>query len=122
MSAREIADQLVALCKEGKHDEVITQYYADDIVSVEACAMDSMPAEMKGIEAIKGKTEWWFNTFEVLDGNIDGPYMHGDDQFAVKFIYDVKNRQTGEQSHMEEIGVYTVKDGKIAHEAFFYTM
>ena len=122
MSAREIADQLVALCKEGKHDEVIAQYYADDIVSVEACAMDNMPAEMKGIEAIKGKTEWWFNTFEVLDGSIDGPYMHGDDQFAVKFIYDVKNRQTGEESHMEEIGVYTVKDGKIAHEAFFYTM
>jgi hypothetical protein len=37
----------------------------------------------------------------------------------VKFIIDVRNRESGEATHMEEFAVYTVANGKIVHERFF---
>ena len=122
-STREVADQLVALCREDKSIEVVNQYYDANIVSVEACSMGpDKPAEQSGIDAIRQKHEWWTTTFEVLSGEVLGPFMHGDDRFAVIFKYTTKNRDTGKEMSMEEIGVYTVANGKITREEFFYTM
>lgn len=122
MTTHEIAEQLVSLCNEGKDAEVVDRFYADDIVSAEACAMDDKPREIQGIEGIRAKHEWWYSTFEPLESQTRGPFLHGDDQFAVHFSFTVKNRKTGDVMPMEEVAVYTVKDGKIVHEAFFYTM
>jgi ketosteroid isomerase-like protein len=47
-----------------------------------------------------------------------GPFLHGD-QFAVRFTLDV-TQPNGERTVMEEVGVYTVRDGKITEERFFF--
>jgi ketosteroid isomerase-like protein len=35
---------------------------------------------------------------------------------------DITVKETGARQQMDEVGVYTLKDGKIAEERFFYAM
>ena len=46
--------------------------------------------------------------------------MAGEDRFALIFDMDVTNRETGQRMQMREVGLYTVADGKIVREEFFY--
>ncbi|MEL6364765.1 MAG: nuclear transport factor 2 family protein [Pseudomonadota bacterium] len=117
-----IAEKLVAHCMAGTEEEGLKELYAADAVSVEALPMGDMGAEAAGLEAIKGKHDWWNNTMEVHSADVKGPYLHGDDQFAVWFQIDATDKTTGERSEMSEVGVYTVKGGKIVREAFFYAL
>ena len=122
MTLSEIAQELVAGCREGRENENLGKLYADDAVSVEASDPMGMGREANGLDAIRGKHAWWDGAFEVLESNIDGPYEHGDDRFAVHFKIKTKNKETGDVSDMAEVGVYHVADGKITREEFFYTM
>ena len=49
----------------------------------------------------------------------DGPLAHGD-RFVVGFQYDVTNKPSGKRMKMDEVGLYTVRNGKIVREEFFY--
>lgn len=122
MSAQKIGERLVELCSEGRNMDAIDELYAADIVSVEAVDPPEGPREMRGIDAIRGKNEWWRDNHEVHDGDVTGPFPHGDDRFCVHFKYDVTSRPMGQRFTMEEVALYTVEDGKIAREEFFYTM
>jgi len=123
MTSREVADKLVDYCRSGETYKGLEALYAEDAVSVEAVQGPGMDSrEVKGRDAIKGKHDWWYDAMEEHDSTVDGPYMHGDDQFAVIFEMDVTDKASGERTQMKEVGVYTVADGKIVREAFFYTM
>jgi len=120
-SLRKTAQQLVDLCNAHKEAEALDTLYAPDAVSVEALAMPgSNGPEAVGLAAIKGKHAWWNGAFELHASYADGPYLHGANRFAVKFVADTTNRETGQRSKMQEIGIYTVQDGKIVREEFFY--
>ena len=124
MDTKQVGEKLVAICKEGRNMEAIETLYSPDIVSIEAMGSDEMPAEMSGIATIKGKNEWWFQNHEVHSGSAEGPYPHRD-RFAVTFRYDVTPKDgpmKGQRFTMDEVGLYTVKDGKIVKEEFFYSM
>ncbi len=41
-------------------------------------------------------------------------------QFMLRFKYDVTPKQTGKRITLDEIGLYTVRDGKITKKEFFY--
>lgn len=116
----EIGAQLVELCKQGKGMEAIETLYHDDIVSVEAMAMPDGSREMKGREAIIGKNNWWYENNEVHSMEVAGPFPHGD-RFIVNFHMDVTPKG-GERMQMNEMGLYTVENGKIVREEFFYGM
>jgi ketosteroid isomerase-like protein len=120
MSTAAVAQQLVDLCREGQNLEAIDRLYSPDIVSVEAMGNETMPAEMRGIEAVRGKNQWWFDNFEVVSANVNGPFIGEGDQFAVQHEYETKEKATGKQMTMSEMALYTVKDGKIVHERFYY--
>lgn len=118
----EVGKKLVALCQEGKNLEAINTLYADDIESVEVCGDENMPQVMKGIDAIRGKTQWWYDNHEVHGGSCDGPYPNGDD-FICIFEMDITPKagpMAGKRFQMKEAARYTVKDGKIAREEFYY--
>ena len=51
MSTHDIANDLVALCKEGKFDEAGEKYWAQDVLSVEAMPGDM--AEIRGIDGVR---------------------------------------------------------------------
>ena len=122
MDTKQVADQLVTLCRENKNLDAISQLYSPNIVSKEAQAPEGMPAEMQGIDAIRGKNEWWVNNHQIHSAETQGPYVNGD-RFAVVFDYDVTptaGPMAGQRMQMKEVAVYTVDNGKIVHEEFLY--
>ena len=119
-----VGKKLVELCKQGKNDEAMDTLYSPNIVSVEAGSGGNMPAKMEGIAAVKGKSEWWVANHEVHKAEAEGPYPNGD-RFVVHFKYEVTAKagpMAGKRFVMDEAALYTVKDGKITHEEFFYSM
>ena len=116
-----IAHELVALCRAGRNSEAIEKFYEPDIVSVEPVGNEQMPAEMSGIEAVRRKNAWWEANNEVHAVQVNGPFL-GDDQFAVQYAWDATFKPTSQRLQMTEMALYTVKDGKIVHEQFFYHM
>ena len=120
MTTLEIANQLVALCRQGKFEDA-KSLYADDAVSVEAGAPPGQAREAVGLAAIRAKGEWWTANHEVHSMQVAGPWPH-DDRFIVGFRFDVTMKANGHRFTMEEMALYTVKDGKIVREEFFYTM
>jgi hypothetical protein len=78
-------------------------------------------AETRGIEGIRGKHVWWEQAMEMHSGKVEGPFLHGDDRFAVIFEFDATERATGRRNQMREVAIYTVNPaGKIVREEFFY--
>ena len=114
-----VGRRLVELCEQGKHREAMEELYADDVVSVEPMTMGDAPARREGKDAIRAKHDQWEQGTEVTDGSCAGPFPHGD-RFAVYFTMKGKCKVTGREFEMQEVALYTVRDGKIAQEEFFY--
>lgn len=123
MNAMAVGERLVSLCREGKNMDVIEELYSDDVVSVEAMAPpDGGDRTSNGIEAVRGKNQWWNENHEVHEASVRGPYPHGDDRFCALFEFEVTFKPADQRFKMEEVAHYTVKDGKIVREEFFYSM
>ena len=123
-STFEIGRQIVALCREGRNLDAVNTLYSPDVVSVEVHGTEQLPARMQGIEAIRRKNQWWLDNHTIHSGGARGPFPHGD-RFVVVFNYDVTAKagpMAGMRMQMEEAGLYTVCDGKIVQEEFFYHM
>lgn len=121
MTLKDLAETLIAANKSGEIAPLLDAHYAPDCVSVEAVPMGDAPRAVEGLDAIKGKHAWWNENMEMLDGTIDGPFLHGDDRFAVVFKSRIKDRRDGSVSDFEEVAVYHAANGKITREEFFYT-
>ena len=48
---------------------------------------------------------------------VTGPWPHGD-RFVVGFQFDVTMKQSGQRMQLDEMGLFTVKGGKIVREEF----
>lgn len=119
MNTLEVGKKLVGLCQQHKDGEALTTLFDKDAVSVEAAAMPGTPQEVRGIPAIQEKGKWWTENHEVHSATVDGPYPNGD-RFAVRFSYDITRKATKERIKMDEVALYTVHNGKIVREEFFY--
>jgi ketosteroid isomerase-like protein len=117
MTVADLAKDFTALLKKGSDDEAARKYNADDIVSYEA--QGGPMSVCRGMDAVKQKGAWWQDNHDVHGSSAEGPFVNGD-QFAVRLRYDLTPKSTGKRVQMEEIGLYTVKDGKITEERFFY--
>lgn len=117
MTTREVAEAFAELCKAGRHEDAGERYWSDDIVSIEAVEGDMARAE--GRAAVQAKSEWWYANHDIHSVETTGPYVNGD-QFALRFAIDVTRKADGERICMNEIGLYTVRGGKVVEERFFY--
>jgi hypothetical protein len=117
MSTEEVATKLVEYCRKGEWMKAVDDLYAKDIVSVEPREMENMPAEMRGIDQVRGKTKWFEESFEVHSAKVGGPFV-GRDTFVVQFDIDVTDKASKKRMQMSEVGIYTVKNGKVAREEF----
>ena len=117
MSTEEVATKLVEYCRKGEWMKAVDDLYAKDIVSVEARTMENMPAEMRGIDQVRGKTEWWEKNMEVHSAKVTGPFV-ARDTFVVQFDVDVTDKASNKRMQMSEVGIYKVRDGKVASEEF----
>jgi ketosteroid isomerase-like protein len=120
-STASVAQELVTLCRAGRNMDAVEQLYSPKIVSVEPMGDENMPAEMTGLEAVKGKNKWWFDNNEVHSREVNGPFV-GEGQFAVQYTYDTTFKPTGQRVTMTEMALYTVKDGKVVREQFYYNV
>jgi ketosteroid isomerase-like protein len=120
MTTLEVGNRLVELCREGKNDEAMKELYSPDVVSVEAGAPPGMPAELRGIDAVAAKGVWWSENHTIHSAKVEGPFPHGD-RFIVRFTYDITIKQANQRVTMDEAALFTVADGKVVREEFFYT-
>lgn len=117
-----VGTELVDLCRQGKEHEAINKLYSPHVVSVEAGAPPGIPRRVEGLADVVGKAEYWESNNEVHSRTVEGPYPH-DDRFVVHFKYEITPKDgpmAGHRVPMDETALYTVKDGKIVHEEFFY--
>ena len=114
-STKEVAKAFTDLCRSGKFEAAAQQFWSEDVVSLEP--MGGEMARLQGRKAVEGKGKWWYENNQIHGAKVDGPFVHGD-QFTVRFEFDVtpkgKSRVT-----MTDIGLYTVKNGKVVEERFF---
>jgi ketosteroid isomerase-like protein len=116
MTTTELAHAFTDLLKQGKFDEAGKLYWSDDVVSMEPMPGDM--AEIKGRSAVEAKGAWWYANHEIHSVQVEGPYVHGH-QFVVRFTMDVTPK-AGARMSMDEVGLYSVQEGQIVEERFFF--
>jgi ketosteroid isomerase-like protein len=120
MNVEAIATRLVKLCREGKFVEAQQELYADDAISIEP---EGQPpgalGNVKGMEPIFEKKRQFNAGLEQVHGvSMSDPLIAGN-WFTAVLTLDATAKGGGRVS-LNEICVYRVRDGKIAHEQFFY--
>jgi hypothetical protein len=114
----EIAKQFTALLRAGRYPEVEERWLGPSIESVEGVGASM---SWKGKKNVLAKYRAWEAENEFVDPKIEGPWV-GATGFAVKFVGHVLNKASGERHAMEEIAVYTVRDGKVVREEFHFSV
>jgi ketosteroid isomerase-like protein len=120
MELKQIAEELVAGCRENRTAENLDKLYSPDAVSVEAMDASGQGAATHGLDGIKGKHAWWDSAMEMTDLKVSDPMLHGDDRFAVIFEMKGREKDSGKAFDSSEVAIYHVADGKIVREEFFY--
>lgn len=73
-----------------------------------------------GVKAIGAKCRAWMDAHVVHSARATGPFV-GATGFAVEFEMDVESKDGSmPRTRFREIGVYTVKNGKVVQEEFMY--
>ena len=92
----------------------VAAYYSDGIVSVEGDG-----SSVTGLAACEAKGAEWQAAHEVHGIEVEGPFV-GMGQFVVRFKLDVTIKSNGQRIIADEVGIYTVEDGKIVREVFLF--
>ena len=120
MNTQQIAERLVALCREGQYEQVYDELFADDAENIEMPAMANGPlGNAKGLDAIRAKGKAWGEAVEQVHGGSVGEPSVSGNWFSVPMSLDVTMKGQG-RMQMEEMCLYQVRDGKIVREQFFY--
>jgi hypothetical protein len=117
MMTKEIAEQLVALCREGKFETAHKDLFATDAISIEPYATPAFPKETKGLRALLEKGDQFTAMIEQVHAiSVSDPLVAGS-SFACAMQLDVTIKGHG-RINMAELCIYEVKDGKIISEQF----
>jgi hypothetical protein len=112
----EIGRRLVELFNAGEFNTIYRDLYSPEIVSIEA---DPSVPECVGIAAVHEKNAWLDANFTVNGMRAEGPFPNGD-EFAVIYDLDMTEKATGERRQTREVGIYSLRAGRIVREKFFY--
>ena len=117
MNTEQVAKKVVELVRNQAWREAVDTLYDKNIVSVEARTMDGSSPETRGIDGVRGKVDWWVDNMQVHSFKASGPFV-AHDRFVVQYDADVTDKGSKKRFQLSEVGVYTVKDGKIVREEF----
>ncbi len=113
-TAQEVGESLVEMFNRGEFKQIEERWWSPAIESIEGTGM-----AWAGRQQVDAKNAWWSSQNEILGASAEGPFV-GATGFAVKFRMEVAERTSGNRTQMAEVGVYTVRDGKIVREEFMY--
>lgn len=120
MTTQEVANRLVELCREGKFEQVVTELYSPEIVSVEP---EGTPDRIvKGLEAIAKKGVRFQSMLEKINSSVVTDPIVAENFFSCAMLMNVVMKGMSHAIDMDEVCVYTVNNGKIVREEFFYTV
>ena len=98
MTTKEVADQLVKMCRDGKVEEVKQELFTEDTFSIEP-KEGILPKETKGIQAIQKKAKLFISMVEQFYGStITDPVVAGN-YFSVGWGYGYTNERTGTENN-----------------------
>lgn len=117
MTTQQIADRLVAMCRNGQMLEAQQELFADEVVSIEP---EHSPAKSEtGKIAVLEKGKAFAASIEERHGGeISDPVVAGK-YFTMAMSLDATFKGVGRMA-FDEICLYEVKDGKIISEQFFF--
>lgn len=118
MTTREIAWQLVEMCRGGKVEEAKEVLFAPNIVSIEPVE-GLLPKEVSGMEAIRKKAQLFISHADEFYGDVISDPVIAGDYFSVAWQTDIKMKGEARKTS-SELCVYKTQDGKIISEQFFY--
>ena len=117
MNTQQVADRLVALCRQGEVQKAMEELYADGIVSIEP---DHAPTKSAtGKKAVFEKGKQFASMIETRHGGSFSDPIVGGRYFSVAMMLDATFKGQGRMK-FDEVCVYEVKDGKIIKEQFFF--
>ncbi|SDG39561.1 SnoaL-like domain-containing protein [Chitinophaga filiformis] len=118
MTTQEIATRLAELCKKGEFETAQKELYAQDCISIEPEATPEFEKEVKGLDKIFEKGNKFMSMVEEVHGvDTSTPVVAGN-SFAFVLKMDMTMKGRG-RMNMEELCVYTTKDGKVISEQFY---
>lgn len=119
MTTQEVANRLVELCRAGKSEQAIKELYSPEIVSIEA---EGAPDRIvKGFEAMAKKGERFRSMIEKVNSSTVTDPIVAENFFSCGMYMNMVMKGMPHAIDMDEICVYTVSNGKIVKEEFFYT-
>src|ERR1700751_4943788 len=117
MTTEEVAKQVVELVRKQAWYEALEKLYDKNIVSLEARTSDGSSPETRGTEGVRGKIDWWVKNMQIHSFTAGEPFV-AHDRFVVQYDADVTDKNSKNRFQLSEVGVYTVKNGKIVREEF----
>lgn len=118
MTTQEIANRLVAMCRNGQTEEAKEELFAPDIISIEPVE-GLLAKETRGMEGIRKKAQLFVSMVDdFYSDTISDPIVAGD-YFSLSWTSDLKMKGQPRQINTE-LCVYKTRDGKIISEQFFY--
>lgn len=119
MTTQEIATRFVELCRQGKYDQVYQELYVQNARSVEPPNTFGMET-VEGLAKFKGKADAFNALIEEFHSSYMSDPIVAGNHFAVGMGMDANFKGMGRMD-FEELAVYTVEDGKVVEERFFYS-
>ena len=117
MNTQEIANRLVALCREGQFEKAQEELFAAEAVSIEPYATPEFEKETHGLPAIIEKGRKFTSMVETMHSlAVSEPLVAGN-SFAATMKLDITMKGQGRMD-ISELCVYQVKDGKVVSEEF----
>lgn len=119
MTTQEVANRLVELCRAGKNEQAVKELYSPEIVSIEP---EGAPNRIvKGLAGIAEKGIKFQSMIEKFNSSSISDPVVAENFFSCNMLMNVNMKGVPVPIDMDEICVYTVKEGKIIKEEFFYT-
>lgn len=119
MTTQQVADRLIGLCRQGQYEQAISELYAPDAISVEP---EGVPDRIvQGLDQIHAKGEAFNSKIEKVNSSFVSDPVVADNFFSCSMLMNVNMKGMPIAINMNEVCVYTVANGKITKEEFFYT-
>jgi hypothetical protein len=118
LSIQDIAQGVRKCVLEQAYEKAYKTYFSPELTSAEPMGVPDR--EAKGKDAVAKKGMEWHTMMETHGVTVSEPLVTAT-HFVLKMSFDVTHKPSGQRMMMEELAVYTVEQGIIIREEFFYT-